>query len=198
MRKPNSKPGTVPRLWHQDLRMWVSTEHARLADICFDENAGLGMNLDLLIAATLSSDQADDTLYKEELARWEAEGAPLPPGPDISKYMVERPDFLNAMDLCNWYLRFVQTNGRGFARFMAEDAEGSTQINRGVINTIMDDNFNLQGTGNNRIIDVLTQSLAGTLLHEVSPIPSPLCALVFSYDKNSSPDWLRFADYASS
>ncbi|KAM0280465.1 hypothetical protein ACHAQH_004044 [Verticillium albo-atrum] len=156
------------RLYHADLNLPQNAEQANIAKECFNPDAEPAQGQNLVMAITLSSDKPDPRKVTEALKAWQDAGSPLPPGPDFSNAMVLRPEYPNAIDLCSWYLKFVRDGGRGFARFMKEGDGGATVISKEVVDRIRDPNFDLGTTGNTKMINVLTESLAGTLLHELS------------------------------
>lgn len=148
--------------------MPISTTQAKLAAACFDPHASPRSAVHLVAAITVPSDNYDMTARGKAIAALAAAGKD-PTEIDNSQFLRPRPWFAYHIDLCTWYLKFVQVDGRGFTRFMTEADDGrTTQINGNLMARIRDPQFDLAPTGSRgRLINVLTESLAGTLLHEV-------------------------------
>lgn len=104
------------------------------------------------MAVTLSSDGLDRPRWQAVFDEWKRNGGPQP---DMAPYAVPQPTKPNTMDLCTW---FLNTLGNG----------GFTSIDDPTIARVQEQSF-LDGlTNNDKAIDGLVQSLAGTFLHEVS------------------------------
>jgi len=106
------------------------------------------------MAITMSSDGLDNTKWKAAMDDWKNKGGQGNP-PDMAPYIVPRPTKPNTMDLCTWYLNTL--GGDGFL-----------SIDDATIAKVQEQAFLDKLTGNNKAIDALVQSLAGTFGHEVS------------------------------
>ena len=123
-----------------------------MVDLCY--NGVPAPNTQLPMAITMASDGLDNTRWKAALEDWKNKGGQGSP-PDMAPFIVPRPTLPNTMDLCTWYLK-------------ALGGDSFVSIDDATIAKVQEQSF-LDGLQNNdKAIDALVQSLAGTFGHEVS------------------------------
>jgi hypothetical protein len=122
--------------------------------ICHDTTVKPGAGDSLPMAITGSSDAIDNARYLPLLNAW-LDGGAQGPQPDPDPFLMTMPERPNTMDLCAWYLELL-------------NQEFIARIDDNILTTIQEQSFQDGLKGDEKAIDVLTQSLTGTFIHEVS------------------------------
>jgi hypothetical protein len=106
------------------------------------------------MAITAPSDGYDGKGYTQKRAAWVTAGS-IGPAPDRAAFRIEQKNRPNTIDICLWYMAHMKS-------------QGFYKVDKSTIDTIQEPAFINKLKGDDKPINHLTESLAGTLLHEVS------------------------------
>jgi hypothetical protein len=140
--------------WNRLIGSIIDLAAYDIVKTCYDPSVTPGSQIELPMGITSPSHGLDGTGYANALATWKAGGS-IGAAPDITPFIIPRPYKPNTIDLCTWYL--TQTKAAKFYK-----------IDKSTMDRTQDPTFISTLSGNDKPINHLSESLAGTLLHEVS------------------------------